>query len=247
MERSEGPIVYIHIPKTGGSSVDAFLAQHLSDLKFCPAKFYPDLRKYSQSELSQFDVFSGHFGVGDSDNIKNPRFITVIRHPVERVVSLYTYWKAQADTYQGTKKNDPFHAGVARAIRSENIEDFLNSLDPSVRATFSNTQCRFIATSPSRHVTIGDVAYAYFYNRAIRNLQRDFFWYGTTEKLDEELPVLLKRLGSKRGARLKVPRLNQTPSDHRNIDLSRKVYDRIVSVNEADMALYEYVAQHPVS
>lgn len=78
----------MHIPKTGGHTLRAVLSAVYGDA-LCPAENWSELAKV---DVSKYRVFIGHFGYeqahktfGDAD------FITFLREPNERLLSLYHY------------------------------------------------------------------------------------------------------------------------------------------------------------
>lgn len=86
-------IVFLHIPKTAGTSVHEMLKQHFDEKQICPERFR-GLAKYSIDELKKFDLFSGHFIMPHVDKIPGEKFVfTILREPAERILSLYYFWR----------------------------------------------------------------------------------------------------------------------------------------------------------
>jgi hypothetical protein len=84
-------IVFVHIPKTAGSSFAYYLRFVSCNIKRDIEKFwydeFTDPKKYED-----FDIIYGHFPVKKYMYL-DPIFITFVRDPAERVVSQYYYNK----------------------------------------------------------------------------------------------------------------------------------------------------------
>ena len=114
MKESIFPLVYIHLPKCGGTTVHAMvwrLYKHHSianeSMRFCdsfeiPRVLYED-KTSGASHLKDCDVVVGHvaFGLADDYNEQHhPFYIVTMRHPVDRVLSLYKYVLKNEDHFQ---------------------------------------------------------------------------------------------------------------------------------------------------
>jgi hypothetical protein len=87
--------VFLHAEKTGGTSVQNMLRAAV-DPNVIYTEHADNLYLYPQETLAAYDVFAGHF------NFDSVRFIprnvinttSILRDPHERLVSLYTFWRA---------------------------------------------------------------------------------------------------------------------------------------------------------
>ena len=237
--KNQKPIVFIHIPRTGGTSLHEMLTNKITGQRPCPARFYFDLRLYSREELQKYNLFSGHFGVEDCHLIDQPRYITLLRDPVDRVISLYTLWNAQVGIYRGTPRTDQNYAGVQLAINTT-IDDFVRTTNPKILSKISNTQSRFILSGigkDSFNENLGENTV----EKVIERLENEFAWYGTIEQLSANDKDLWKRLDVKTIDDSLPPHLNQI-TDLNKIDVSEETIDYIMSINQFDRALHQYVA-----
>lgn len=176
-------VLYLHIPKAGGTTLGEFIYNQCrtkddsdeglikNGVFFTPDGFFQDNdsehSKYA-SILQRGDlrVVTGHFSYGIHQYVKKPfRYVTVLREPVSRVVSLYRYLKLE---------------------NSMSIEKFAQS---NHYQELSNDQTRRIAGGEPaiRQCTRKDL------EAAKQNLQNHFAVVGTTERFDETLSLL--RLG----------------------------------------------------
>jgi len=96
-------IIFPHIPKCGGSSLKSQL--ETSNLKvYFDYDWPPNNNKYFRKQCERrnreaslldfggFDVVFGHFPA-ERYIRDNYRYVTLMRHPVDRAVSHYSYWK----------------------------------------------------------------------------------------------------------------------------------------------------------
>lgn len=87
---------FIHIPKTAGVKIRANLHMNAN---FPHTKLFipeegDDLRYVTDTELNANNVISGHFGYALRRRLDADwRALTVLRNPVERIISGYYYWK----------------------------------------------------------------------------------------------------------------------------------------------------------
>jgi hypothetical protein len=87
--------VFIHVEKTGGTSLQNMLLQ-----SFGPARVYNEhddsLHLHSPAELSLYSVFAGHFNYDSLAFIQRRKLkpFAFVREPVERLLSLYHFWRS---------------------------------------------------------------------------------------------------------------------------------------------------------
>jgi hypothetical protein len=84
-------IVFLHLPKTGGTPLHHLLSSGLSKDAVCPER-HNGLHAYSGIELAKYRLFSGHYDYPSTCLIPGRRaLITMLREPIARLVSLLPF------------------------------------------------------------------------------------------------------------------------------------------------------------
>lgn len=117
-------IVFIHIPKTAGSSLRNAIESSYTSKLIAP---YENIFNLEKAVHLDYKLFRGHFGYQDAQIIPGAKeFITVLRDPVERVISLYNYWNKVSKYYNGSPETDLNYDGVMLAKKAT-LTDFINT------------------------------------------------------------------------------------------------------------------------
>lgn len=118
MSYYNAPLVFVHIPKTAGTSFRNALENKLGNVKVamdyglqyegtsqCVKNYFKHgdaYEFYQQFTEKEYEVLSGHFNVGKYINLFSAQStVTFLRDPVKRVISEYSHFKRHFD-YQGS-------------------------------------------------------------------------------------------------------------------------------------------------
>jgi hypothetical protein len=215
-------IIYVHIPKTGGSSVINIFHKIYGMERSVRVKNINNqenhnaVEKILLNEPFKYDFILGHLGELDFHNLPVERpfyYFTVLRHPAERVISLYHY----------IRRSETHH-------RHELFKQ-IDNLETALPQLGGNLQTRLISGMPPKHEpTQADL------EQAKRNLEMLFLFAGVLERFDETLLLLNQMLGWSRMF-IQPPHLNATS---RNRSTSDEIYKRTIELNALDMELYEF-------
>lgn len=217
-----------HIPKTAGTS-----------LRRLVEKCHPDVVFAYHGELSllnpQLDfvnsfrsrpggapsVLMGHFSYGVHRLLQlQPTYATVLRHPLDRVVSLYRYQKSLPDS------RFAHHFQQQISLR-EFVQRGLTEMT-------NNHACRVIAgIAPDAGMLINE---RWLLDLALHNLQRHYLLVGTLDNLSDFLAALGARL---HWPPLAFPKENVTMGP--TLELDSTTRDCILEHNALDLALYQHV------
>ena len=140
MSKTVPRLVFLHVPRTGGTTLHHHLAAHFAPHEICPERF-SRLDKYSPDQLEKWRFFSGHFNADEIRRIPGPLFIvTILRNPIERLLSNYYFWKRQRpETIEKHRLDGP------RLIKGGSLADFLRSNHGGVLDSTNNMMARRLA------------------------------------------------------------------------------------------------------
>lgn len=87
------PLAFLHIPKTAGASIIQALESYFDDNLIAPPRNLVDFYRLPEN-CTDYVFFRGHFAGGDIAFLpKGADMFTIVRDPVELVVSMYHYLK----------------------------------------------------------------------------------------------------------------------------------------------------------
>lgn len=225
-------VLFLHIPKAGGSTVGEYVYNQCkaettsndglldSGVAFVDYGFIKDpeltVPEHVVNLLGRSDLRAviGHFWFGLHEHINRPcRYVTVLRDPVERVVSLYYYAKLE-----GTMS----------------LEEFARK--PPFREVDNDQTRRIAGVNPP----VGECTKATL-DLARENLQRHFDVVGTTERMDQTLSHLKIKFGWNRDV-VSVPR-NVNAARPVSRSLLPTAIKAVRERNELDYELWRYASE----
>lgn len=171
-------LIFLHIPKCAGTTFLLILNHQYHKLKsfdikpITPDKINLDLLpKMTYEERREINILKGHLVYGIHEYlIGKSAYVTFLRHPVERIVSLYHFMKNNPDNrmYPAIKKYNL------------NIEDFVLKVNDH---DISNGMINRIGGIPFEKEDIQ-------FEKALLNIEKHFPIVGLVEKYDESLLVM---------------------------------------------------------
>ena len=95
-------VVFLHIQKTAGSSLNHLLAAAYGSRNIC-FRNSDGIYKLSAGELSRYSVFAGHLNYDSLLYVprRNLSVLCFVREPKKRLLSIYYYWRAHEPTHPG--------------------------------------------------------------------------------------------------------------------------------------------------
>lgn len=217
-------IVYLHIPKTGGRSLQNILLRSFSEDEIIVDghERMDEIAAWPEDRKRKIRYFQGHFIFGAHRLLPQPsRYITTLREPVDRVISHYYFIKRCT-------------AHPLNEIVNKGEIDLEGYVTSGVCDEVSNDQTRMIAgVSREASVSADDM-----FRMARDNIENQFILAGLVERFDETLLLLKRQLGLRHifyGVR------NQTIGRPLRDNVPGKIQDQIRERNTADIQLYEYV------
>ena len=207
-------VIFLHIPKAAGSTLNRVIAQN-----YPPAAILKVGGKTDAALLGavtgEVRLIAGHRPFGMHAQLTRPfTYITVLRDPVERVLSQYHFLKRVAE--------HPLQRALASGELS--LRDYARQSPDS--------QTRYLAGSNTDDSTLLE--------QAKTNLTTHFAVAGLTERFDETVVLLQRALGWKvrpfANSNVSAGRLKS--GGH-----SREDLDAIRECNQLDLALYDFARE----
>jgi hypothetical protein len=230
MESSSQRVVHIHIPKTAGTALRlAFEKKFQPMLRVAPHLTEENAQSFMGEDYA---FFSGHIGFPTAQRIGG-RMLTVLRNPVDRIVSTYYFWR---ELYAKGIEN----AVKARLASQYSLDQFLSITDePQLFEEFANRavwQLTYGSSLAQRRAAresgvTDDVLLA----TAMRNLD-GFAAVGIQENMGQFLVDLKARFG----VDLPLEQVNVTSERAALADLPASVFRAAYEWAYLDIQLYMY-------
>jgi hypothetical protein len=220
----EGLLIFLHIPKTAGSTVLRILEREYGRnavLKAYDAHDADEVAAAVAGAKRFVRVLAGHFPFGIDEVLPAPsRYMTFFRDPVDRVRSHYDFVRTQPDHY--------LHQAACSLTLSEYVRR-CGAAEPN------NDQTRLLAgTGTARSSGTADPEMLPLAKSNVDRLGA----VGLTEEFDASLILLRRAFGWRRPFYV---RRNVRRREHRDVDrLSPDIRAVIQAHNALDVELFEY-------
>jgi hypothetical protein len=215
---------HLHIPRCAGSSLDSAISKGFDQsekLSFQSYDQFWSLLNRTEDYSSKFKYISGHFSHGLHtcfDEIA-PVYIVLLREPVARVVSLYSYHR----NWPGSK--------LYRLLNTRNMSlaNFYKYW-PDQSVQFSNGQTRQLCDYASAGLLRLNLTHLEAATKAIKEPY-------TVAGVVEKMPEFKSRLSKLVGNEIHLSLANASRGMVRRV--SKKNIEAIIENNQLDIALYK--------
>lgn len=223
-------VVFVHIPKTAGSTLNAvmdanYAADQIAQVDSPVRESVGHLCALDPGQQAQLRVVRGHGTMNLHRSWGNPCvYITLLRDPVDRVVSQYYFLKASQSHPLGTQLRDE-SIGIEQYVEGE------------MNLQIDNGQVRALSAMGNgvgEDVAFGDCRDAML-DTATRAIDNDFYFVG----LQEAFEASLERLSALMSWTLLDVDRKKVTRDRPGVEaLPASTRKLIVSRNALDSALY---------
>jgi Galactose-3-O-sulfotransferase len=222
---AEEAVIFLHVPKTAGTTLNRLIEWEypLFEIYSIDPFFFnwsaSHLSRLPSRRLKKTRMFKGHMLFGLHKILPQPAtYITVLRDPIDRVISAFYYNRSYA--------LQPLYWKFRREKWS--IEDFVRRLPRE------NVQCKVLAGAEYNSPCTEAI-----FEQAKENLVKHFSVVGLNERFDESLALMKLRFGWRLQ---RYSSFNVTRTRPKKHDLPQATLDLLVAKNSFDVALYEFAA-----
>jgi hypothetical protein len=217
------PLLFLHIPKTGGTTFRKILHDHYTRVISSATGAEAD-KEVSQSMAQGVipEVVCGHFDFTSSlyKKLGNYSNITLLRDPVERVISQIYYLK-----------NRPDHA-YYKEIKDMPISEIFKDPYTVNRYAVKDFQIHLLSGHPSYAGSRGSEL-----RDARQSLRNNFTFFGFTEDIEAFVLLCQDRFG---WSETSIPRLNAAPEDrNEKLNLSERDLEVIKTSNRREIDFFK--------
>jgi hypothetical protein len=136
MEKS---IVFLHIPKTAGTSLRSQIAGH-----FAPSQVYPEwfsFRNVPLETMSGYKFIAGHFPYSEIKTLPQRTWtFTFLREPRARILSIYNFWRSHSQAWLDAAPRQ--HTPHVRFAREHSFLECIETDFPAILGNLDNGMCR---------------------------------------------------------------------------------------------------------
>jgi hypothetical protein len=196
-QNSSDKLVFIHVEKTGGTSMQKMLLE--SGRLDIYHEHTSTLSNKSNNELNNFNIYIGHFQYDEVKlKLPNSKLFSMIREPRSRLVSLYNFWRAHKTTHPS------FWRGMELANEYK-IKDFFQLEEIKTWPAIWNHMTyallgksiwnEWLIQASSPDAESSDRWLTTEIKKKIQERLYDYRWIGLLENIEKDAPFILKQMG----------------------------------------------------
>lgn len=178
------PLVFLHIPKTGGTTLGEYLSRYFEPNQISPSFNDVTLMREVESGVHH-SFYSGHFSWSSaSETLRPATILTMLRHPIDRCVSQYKNFADKSRIQErwnvdegGRELNDILMHTCPLSFHAT-----LTHPSAILRGHFSNIQTRSLIPY---EIGLSDLVPGFYCERAVQlakyNLKNNVQWFGVLD------------------------------------------------------------------
>lgn len=241
-------LVFLHIAKTAGTTLDHILKENFLPSEICPERL-SGISAWSTRTLSKYKYFSAHDSF-DRFNTYIPKpfqMVTVFREPIDRLISQYLYWRSHTDIH--IEANNLHYPRLAREY---SLKEFLKFPIPIVRTLTENVTAKYLTdhTMKNDWELWRDGDDQEMLDRALQNIAK-IDVYGIAEFMDDSIDAICRHFDMAVPA--VIPRLNETKNNKldgtacfeemEDLKIDDETEELLVRLNRLDTIIYNEAAK----
>lgn len=219
-------LIFLHIPKCAGSTLREIIYRQYPDRQCYYVSSMPDQQQsiyefqgLPRAEREEIRFLTGHGVYGlHSSLVGSTEYITMLRKPIERVISNY-YYVARSPEHR--------HYETVTGEKGMSLYEYVSS---GVNEVLDNQMVRSMTSDD-------EISGRKLLQRAKENWDEWFGFVGLVERFDESLLLAKERYG---WGGVFYRKRNVTRDRPSREDLPERVVDEIEARNRLDTELYEY-------
>ncbi|MDQ0058841.1 sulfotransferase family 2 domain-containing protein [Paenibacillus harenae] len=212
MNANEKFLIYMHIPKTGGTTLSNIIDKNYSKT-ILYIHVHHKIKLLEKENLNGVGAFMGHYPYGTHQYIPKPCvYISMMRDPIECIISLYYYILAEKLRYWHDK------------VKTMSFDEFLEDSEYDIET--SNMQTRYFCGGHTLDIGL-----------AKKNLEKKFLVVGINEQYNDSLKVMQRELGWKDISYSRAM-VNAKRPLRKNVPDS--IINKIIEKNKLDIELYHF-------
>jgi len=230
---NKGTVIFLHIPKTAGSALQSIIQSHyrarethrLDSKRTLEAM--ADFKAMDDEEKKELKVVCGHMWFGLHEAIPGPStYITLLRDPVDRVISHYYYVRRMPGHY------------LYQKVTQEKLS-LQEYVEKKLSTELNNGQTRLLSGQwDEKKYPFGSIPRSLL-EQAKNNLQQFFLLVG----IQEEFETTIKLAGKLLGWQSKAFKENVNPKRPSLDAISAETRQVIEYYNSLDIELYNYARE----
>jgi hypothetical protein len=230
-------LYFLHIEKTAGRSFSQLIESFYTPqdtLIVHPKR----IEGIGQAELLQYHLYTGHYGYRFLDLFPEtkPIWVTMLRDPVDRVISNYYFWRQQAKL--AIENEVELTRDIALTLEYD-LYTYL--IRPITTPPVHNRQARYLfddATTISEKFdqTLSDNILETIKQR----LTEECTFLGITERYNESARLLYYTFGWRPYRMVHKKEINVTKDRPKINEIEPKIIDLIVEQNQLDIEIYQF-------
>jgi hypothetical protein len=235
---SNGALIFVHAPKTAGSTLSRIMDWEYSPLQICDidGRFYywslERISRWPHERLAKMRLFKGHMPFGLHRFMPQPSsYVTLLRDPIDRTASEYYY-----------RRHRRTHPIADRDAKLMSFEDYVRTVpycNPQTKA-IAGVECvydyQWYTILPSYRFYCGPCT-ANTLEIAKQNLSRYFCLVGLTERFEETLALAKVLFGWKVPYYTSMREGSKRPKKE---EMSLRQRALVAKYHQFDMELYSY-------